>query len=67
MRADNEDASLIVGAENIAVALSITRAQFYKARHKGGLKFVWQEPGPALPQQRLQRRNISRTVHVAEA
>ncbi len=43
-----DELALIVGAKKIADVLQISRQQFYNSRHRGGMPFVWNEPGLGL-------------------
>lgn len=44
----DDDLTLIVGGRAIAEALKIRPDQFTESRRKGGLRFVWKEPGLGL-------------------
>lgn len=46
--ARDEDLEMIVGCRNIAAALRLNPNQVTESRRKGGLKFIWKEPGLGL-------------------
>lgn len=45
---DRDDLALIVGHKAIAETINLKPSQFNESRRKGGMGFVWKEPGLGL-------------------